>query len=216
MQGDISAYLRQQMADTDIFCFQEAYENMKILGGNILKNYQEVSATKFVTEYDNFQQTIYVKQSIPIIASGTILADRENCGLGLYVEVQSDNSTIRICNFHGMSRPVDKSDNPNRILQSEELIKFYDGKASVIIGGDFNIFPTNKSEQMFEEHGYRDLIKDFNIQTTRNQYAWEMYPNSKQYYSDYVFMSPDLTLKEFTVVDNLVSDHLPLHVVVGD
>ena len=79
-----------------------------------------------------------------------------------------------------------------------------------MIGGDFNLAPETKSIAMLTENGYRDLIKDFKIRTTRNRLAWEMYPESKQYFSDYVFASPEVKVKEFTVPENEISDHLPL------
>jgi endonuclease/exonuclease/phosphatase family metal-dependent hydrolase len=215
VRDDITAYINQQILDTDIFCFQEAYNEMQLLCGDLLKDYKELTASKFVTKADNFRQAIYIKRNISVISSGTILADQENCGLGLYAELQKGDKTMWICNFHGMSRPVDKHDTPGRLLQSERLIAFFKDKDFVVIGGDFNIFPENKSEQMFEKHGYRDLIKEFEIKTTRNQNAWDRYPN-KQYYSDYVFTSHAIKLEGFEVVDNLVSDHLPMHVITGE
>jgi endonuclease/exonuclease/phosphatase family metal-dependent hydrolase len=79
-----------------------------------------------------------------------------------------------------------------------------------IIGGDFNLLPETKSAQMFEENDYRSLIKEFRIRTTRNRLAWELYPNDKQYYADYVFVSPGVNVKEFSVPENEISDHLAL------
>jgi endonuclease/exonuclease/phosphatase family metal-dependent hydrolase len=63
---------------------------------------------------------------------------------------------------------------------------------------------------MFEENGYRDLIKEYKISTTRNRLAWEMYPDNKQLFSDYVFLSPGITINNFSVPDNEISDHLPM------
>jgi endonuclease/exonuclease/phosphatase family metal-dependent hydrolase len=133
----------------------------------------------------------------------------------LYIEAQQGDQSVFICNFHGMSRPVNKLDDPNRLLQSKALINFFKDKGRVVIGGDFNIFPETESIAMFEEGGYRDLIKEFDIKTTRNQVAWDMYPDNKQYYSDYVFISPLIELRKFTVPENKISDHLPLEIEVG-
>ena len=63
---------------------------------------------------------------------------------------------------------------------------------------------------MFQKYGYLDLIKKFGIKTTRNEVAWENYPDNKQYFSDYVFVNPEAKIKSFSVPDLEISDHLPL------
>jgi exonuclease III len=213
--SDMAAYIKAHVPTTDIFCFQEAYDDMKSLCSSILSDYVLHSDYKFVTEDDDFPQATYVRKDIPIASSGSILKEQANCGLGLYVEVKLQDRSIFICNFHGMSRPVNKLDDPSRLLQSKTLIKLFKDKKYVVIGGDFNIFPETKSIKSFEKHGYRDLIKEFGVETTRNQLAWDMYPDNKQYYSDYVFISPSVNLAKFTVPDNKISDHLPMEVDIN-
>ena len=153
----------------------------------------------------------YVRKGIGIVDSGTILKDKENTGLGLYVQCEVNDSNLYVCNFHGMSRPVEKLDDPMRLKASHALIDFFETKDGIkIIGGDFNIFPETESIGMFSKYNYRDLISDYSIETTRNRLAWEMYPDTKQYFSDYVFISKDTVITDFTVPVNEVSDHLPL------
>jgi endonuclease/exonuclease/phosphatase family metal-dependent hydrolase len=79
-----------------------------------------------------------------------------------------------------------------------------------IIGGDLNLMPDTESVRMFAANGYRDLIAEFKIPTTRNRLVWDKFPDSKQYYSDYVFVSPEVKVREFSVPNNEISDHLPL------
>lgn len=79
-----------------------------------------------------------------------------------------------------------------------------------ILGGDFNTLPDEKSITMFETAGYKSLIKDFAVNTTRNRYVWERYPKNKMYYSDYVFVERGTKLKSFDVPGIEVSDHLPM------
>jgi hypothetical protein len=62
---------------------------------------------------------------------------------------------------------------------------------------------------MFKNNGYKNLIGDYQIITTRNNLAWSLYPD-KQYFADYVFASPEIKVKSFEVPNNEVSDHLPL------
>lgn len=68
---------------------------------------------------------------------------------------------------------------------------------------------------MFEKNGYKDLIKDYKIPTTRNKVAWKMYPDNPQLYSDYVFVSSGIEVKSFSVIENEISDHLPLILEIG-
>ena len=210
----LTEFIKEQSRDTDVFCFQEVYDDMKQLARDLLPAYVKMEKYKEVNKDDNFPQAIYVKNSIPIVSSGTIMEHDENIGLGLYVQLQWKNGDLYLCNFHGMSMPGDKLDNPDRIRQSKTLIGFFKDKPGLkIIGGDFNISPQTESITMFQKASYRDLIKDFNIATTRNRLAWEKYPD-KKYYSDYVFVSPDVNVKSFSVLNIEISDHLPLIIEV--
>lgn len=185
---------------------------MPALCNGLLDEYQQITADKFLSEKENFCQTIYVKNDTPILSSGVIFKDQEDVGLGLYVQIKQGSGSLYICDFHGVSRPADKHDTPGRLQQSRGLIEFFASKPEPkIIGGDFNVFPSNPSIQLFQKNGYQDLIKDYNITNTRNHLVWDRYPeNEKQHYADYAFVSNDLRVNAFTVPDTEVSDHLPM------
>jgi endonuclease/exonuclease/phosphatase family metal-dependent hydrolase len=208
----MAKFLKEQSRDTDVFCFQETYDDMRQLARQQLPGYAELEKNKYVNDDDNFPQAIYVRKTIPLLSSGVILENEPGTGLGIYAEVRlADGRNLFVCNFHGMSRPVDKLDDPARLKQSQTLVEFFKDKPGLkIIGGDFNLFPETESIKMFAKDGYRDLIKEYGITTTRNQLAWAMYPDNKQYYSDYVFISPEVKIKNFSVLDIEISDHLPL------
>lgn len=213
IRDNLEQFLKSQSPDTDIFCFQEAYEKTKPLLRGCLSNFQEMVATKPMAFGDNFfAQATYIKKSIPILRSETLLKDRNETGLGLTVHIRHQEHDLYICNFHGQTYPLEdnKLDSSTRLKQSEAIIKSLQSKTgSKIIGGDFNILPEAESIRMFEENGYRDLIKEFKIPTTRNRLSLDLYPE-KQYFSDYCFVSPDLKVKNFSVPNIEVSDHLPL------
>jgi len=213
----LTEYIEDRAPETEIFCFQEAYDDMKKLCARLLPNYVAYDDYKFVTEDDDFPQVTYVRDDIPVLSSGSILKDQPNCGLGLFVEVQPEGAkeSTFVCNFHGMSRPVDKLDDPNRLTQSRTLIDFFKGKDRAIIGGDFNISPNTESIAMFEEAGYTDLIKKHGIETTRNHLIWDLYPDSKQYFSDYIFVAPGIDVRRFAVPDDEISDHLALELSIS-
>jgi endonuclease/exonuclease/phosphatase family metal-dependent hydrolase len=208
-------YLQQKAPTTDIFCFQEADDDLQRLCAQALPEYNMYTDRKFITDIDNFAQTTYVRKDITVTSSGSILKGHLRTGLGLYVEVETGKERLLVCNFHGMSRPVDKFDSPDRILQSETLLEFFKGEKRVVIGGDFNAFPETNSVQMFRAWDYHDLINEYGITNTRNRYVWERYPDTKQYYSDYVFLSPAVRCLKFTVPNNEVSDHLPLELEIA-
>lgn len=120
-----------------------------------------------------------------------------------------------LCGVHGIAEPGEKLDTVERIKQSQEVINSVkEVKLPAIIGGDFNLLPNTKSVKMFEEAGYRNLIKDFNIQETRNRLAWEFFKDTpgyvQQHFADFCFVSKDIKVKSFEVPDIEISDHLPL------
>jgi endonuclease/exonuclease/phosphatase family metal-dependent hydrolase len=214
IEDALGEYLRQNNQTTDIFCFQEGDGEVQRLCAQFLTGYTSYTDRKTLSETNNFAQTIYVRKDLVIRSSGSILKSHLRTGLGVYVEVAIGEKRLFVCNFHGASRPVDKLDNTDRILQSTTLIDFFKDKNHVVIGGDFNLFPETESVQIFQTHGYQDLIKEYNITNTRNRYVWERYPDTKQYYSDYAFVSPLVHCVDFTVPNNEVSDHLPLEVTI--
>ena len=69
--------------------------------------------------------------------------------------------------------------------------------------------------QKFAAAGYRDLVKEYQIATTRNRLAWEKWPNNMQLYADYTFVSPGVTVPDFRVPAIEVSDHLSMIIDVN-
>lgn len=211
IQEGVGQFLQAHSPDTDIFCIQEADGEMKRLGREALPGFQEVAAYKYISEQDFFLQATYVKDCLSVERSGTILENEAAAGLGLYVQVSFGSDHLHVGNVHGVAQPGNKLDDAVRLKQSQNLLNhFRDKHGPKIIGGDFNLLPETRSVTMFEEAGYRNLIKEFRIGTTRNRLAWELYPNSKQYFSDYVFVSPEVKVRSFSVPNLEISDHLPL------
>lgn len=212
VQAPLADFLTHHVADTDVFCFQEAEAPFSELAHAILQDFIEVTAHKFVTESDDFYLATYVRKSLTVKSSGTLFGGEAQVGLGVYVQLDLGTGQLLVCNLHGMSRPVDKSDTPGRWRQTEGLVDFCRTKGiPSVIGGDFNVFRRNASLQVLREAGYRDLIQEYRITNTRNHFVWDRYPqNPRQYYSDYAFVDPAITVHSFTAPDVAVSDHLPL------
>lgn len=88
IRDKISDFIKDQAKDADIFCFQEAYDCMRDLTRELLPDYDEQAAYKFVIEDDDFPQATYTRKNMSIISSGSILKDQKGTGLGIFQELQ--------------------------------------------------------------------------------------------------------------------------------
>ena len=57
------------------------------------------------------------------------------------------------------------------------------------------------------EDGMRNLIAEYKVPTTRTYYY-----KREEKHADYILVSPDVTIKQFSVINTVVSDHMPLMV----
>lgn len=205
----IGEFITSECPKTDIFCFQEAYQEMKLMAKALLPKYKCLFGYKQI-DNDDFPQATCIKDGLQIV-KWTKLLKKGGLGLEIFTQISHKSNRVNLCNFHGRSQPGDKLDTPERLEQSRQILEYFDDLTGVkIIGGDFNLFPETKSIKMFEQKGYRNLIKEFNVPTTRNRLIWDKYPKNKQFYSDYVFVSLDVKVREFSVPNIEISDHLPM------
>ena len=168
---------------------------------------------------------IFVKKGIKIISyfEEYILgyrnsADKNNLSKTLPVGAQSisveiQNNIISVTNFHGYYAGVGvgKEDSIERILQSENLLNHVNKLPGIkILGGDFNLNPNTESIKILENASFENLIKKYNIKTTRT----EKYPKEKRDiypYADYVFTEKGLNVQKFYVDETFEgSDHAPM------
>lgn len=211
VRAPLTEFLKQHVNDTDVFCFQGAEDVMPELCSDVLRDYTEITAHKYVTDTDDFFLATYVKKSMNVASHGVIFEHEDRVGLGIYVKLQIGENHLTVCNIHGMSRPTDKSDTPGRWRQAEGVLALCKDRGPSVIGGDLNVFPTNESLRVFEKAGFRDLIKEYGITNTRNHLIWDQFPeNPRQYYSDYAFVSPEVTVDAFVVPDVEIFNHQPL------
>ncbi len=211
VRSQIKDFITIHALDTDVFCFQEAYDEMRDLCLPSLEEFQLVKDYKYVKEGEDFTQATYIKNTLTLVSSSTLLKDLPNVGLGLHTELEVDGKPVYLCNFHGISKPGKKTDTAKRLEQSQSMLAFYENiNGPKIIGGDFNLELDTESISMFEKQGYRNLIKDFGIKNTRNRFVWDKYPESKQYYSDYVLVSPEIDVNKFLMPEVEISDHQPM------
>ncbi len=222
LQEPLSIFLDKQK-NVDVFCFQEAdrFDEENIFP-DWLGEYSRVATAKQAGEKSSFSLITFVHPRFRILATEELLQGNEEEGLALAVQLDmTEGRGVGIVNIHGTARArVDgvwlesdaKQDFPARLNQSQIIIDFAkDQTVPIIFGGDFNVLPETKTIEMFRQAGYRDLIQEFRIQTTRNHYAWDCYPDGPMYfYSDYVLTHPEIKVKRFEVQSVEISDHLPL------
>lgn len=213
-------YIKKESSTTDIFCFMEFSEDLFKKVSSVLKEHNGfIEKGMLLKMFDTIDcQVIYTKKGIEVLDSEKLILyrnSRNDTGFALYVSFEINGKIVNLLNVHGKSRPGTKFDTPARLRQSEKIINFFkDKKGLKIIGGDFNLNPDTKSVLMFEKAGYGNLIKEFDIKSTRNKLSWQQFKKQpefvKQYFADYVFVSSGVKVNNFTVPYNEVSDHLPL------
>ena len=214
---ELKNYINAHKSTTDIFCFQEADIKSRKIYDEILADYKVLYFQKAPQKTENghaFSNVIYYK-NIDDSNSGVLLEADSKAGLAQFLTFKYNNQNLTVYNCHGVSTPGDKLDNPDRLRQSNAIIKHAKQFKNVIIGGDFNLLPETTSVQLFTQNNYQNLITDFKIKTTRNQITFDRYPDNIQYYADYIFISPDIKIKSFTVPTEIVSDHQPLELEIS-
>jgi endonuclease/exonuclease/phosphatase family metal-dependent hydrolase len=213
LEVPISQFITKYAGRADMFCLQEAYNtgyNMQQICRRLLPGYSATFAYKKIDD-DDFAQATYTRHKLRIVRTQELFGEDDQIGTGIISVIEDVSGPITICNFHGRSQPGHKQDTPERLTQTKQLLETFKTIAGRrIIGGDFNVDISTQSIQLFEDAGYINLIKKFGIRTTRNKVAWEQYPDTPQLHSDYIFVSPDVLVKNFEVLENEISDHLPM------
>lgn len=219
LREPLRAYIELHRSSTDVFCFQEASENDREAYADLMDGFVLHAVRRLENDGSTYSNATYVRKGIPAIETGNLFIARTesefDLGIAGYVTVQVDGVQITICNVHGIPLPGHKLDSPARLHQSQALLKAFAEKENTVIIGDFNLLPESESVQLFTCHGYMDLIAQYGIESTRNHITYERFPDNIQYYADYAFVSPTLTVMNFTVPDQIVSDHQPLELTLA-
>jgi exonuclease III len=221
--------------EIDIFCFQEVWHNGHQFvgikaGGVILKNvvpnlYDKI--TEILLEHDSYFRphfhehyglVIFIKKNIKVIEEGDIFVykdkgyiskdDSGNHARNIqYLTFETTKGLRTVINFHGLWNGQGKTDTDDRLKQSDNIINFIKKLSNpFVISGDFNLSPDTKSIKNLEEFGLRNLIKEFNITSTRSN----LYKKENRF-ADYVFINEGIKVKDFKVLQDEVSDHLPVY-----
>jgi endonuclease/exonuclease/phosphatase family metal-dependent hydrolase len=214
--------------DIDIFCLQEVYynahrtitnENLE-LSLNFFTDLQQLLPNHhaiFKPAVENvYGVAILVKNTIDILGEGEINIHQKQHypGIGVnhdrnlqWIECQWNNKIYSVLNVHGLWNGQGKKDTPERILQSERIRQFMDTiNIPKVLCGDFNLRPDTESMKILEQ-GMNNLVTTHQVRSTRTSY----YKKEEQF-ADYILTSPEITVNEFSVMPDEVSDHSPLFI----
>lgn len=217
---ELRAFLLSQLETVDVFCLQEANgESIDAIIAELFSGSQfyVANVTKDGGVSRGYCLYTIAKAPITLISQHALLeASDHETGQAFATELEVGGGRIIVVNVHGMPYPGDKLDSEGRLRQTRQLLEWLgDQPIPAIVCGDFNLDPATKSVQKFAAAGYRDLVKEHQIATTRNRLAWEKWPNNMQLYADYTFVSPGVTVTDFRVPAMEVSDHLPMIIDVN-
>lgn len=228
--GRVSALFRdfiRQHKDIDIFCFQEIYERAKdIMDGHYpIDNFDLFSELQeLLPEHQGYFRPVvmgvygvamFVKKSMAVIEEGeVIIHESQNKAEEInghhdrnlqWLKTELSGKPLTVVNVHGLWNGKGKTDTPERIAQSEKIRDFLraiDGPK--ILCGDFNLEPSTESLKIAGE-GMRDLVREYGVTSTRTS----LYEKPVRF-ADYIFVSPDIEVKNFKVLPDEVSDHAAL------
>jgi endonuclease/exonuclease/phosphatase family metal-dependent hydrolase len=231
LYGQLSHFLERYQKTTDLFCLQEVFAPPRTSGlekgdpERVFDLYERLGRQLrgfrgYLSEpYTSFGErlALFVRDSIKIDDYGDLALHPErevvvgektfSVGSRLqWVVIRGKNKLYTVANIHGIWLPSGKEDSPERLIQSENIAEFLEQKKGVkILCGDFNLLPQTRSIKILEA-SLRNLIREFGITSTRSS----QYSPEKEQFADYIFTSADPRVLDFRVLEDEVSDHLPL------
>lgn len=210
--------------NVDIFCFQEMNHNAtddtldspqdedKDLFSHIQNLLPEFTGY-FSPQVAGTGHAIFVKKELNVgrVELHPILAEEEIVNMPdpfprILQSLHFKDISLSVYNFHGVPK-AEKKDTPVRDLQTSRVMEIIskDNNPKIIVG-DFNLNPNTRAIATFESI-FTNQIKESAYTTTRSKY----YEKLKDFpFADYIFTSPEISVLEFKVLNDEVSDHLPL------
>ncbi len=231
------SFFRAHSKDTDIFCLQEIwsapYEHLEGLNagglaidhsGIMVYGLQEIGEAlpehvAFFRPHhlENYGLLMFVHKRLTVIEDGELFVYREKGHIPegdvgnharniQFVIVETPKGPRTVINFHGLWNGKGKGDSDDRLLQSGKIIAFMKGlEMPYAMLGDFNLLPDTESMKLFETFGLRNLIKEYGVTSTRTSHY-----TKPEKFADYALVSDGLSVNDFRVLPDEVSDHAAL------
>lgn len=217
--------------ETDIFCLQEIFkdnqkENVPELFhidravGDLFERIQ-VLLPEHQHHFASILRDAYglvsaVKDGIEVVETGettlfenpefSVNDERDHDRKMLWIVICKDGKEYLIGNVHGYWDESGKGDTKERITQSERILATLKEKnLPTVLCGDFNLEPDTESVGMIEKAGFRNLVKEYGVTTTRTSFYKK---DSK--FADYIFVNDGIEVLDFKVMPDEVSDHSAL------
>ncbi|WP_083417387.1 endonuclease/exonuclease/phosphatase family protein [Pseudovibrio denitrificans] len=164
----------------------------------------------------------FVHRSLPIIgqvqgfvhkgysADGYGEHPRSRSAHGVRVYDYASDRAVSITQMHRLRDLKGKMDTPDRLAQAERLLKISQAVSEPddlqVICGDFNVEPDSETIRLLEADGLVELVKHYDVETTRNSYYKK--PGK---FADYMLIDQVEQISNFQVLQKPeVSDHCPL------
>lgn len=221
-------FVESHGVDTDIFCFQEVrngYYQDKNKGVNERPSFYS-DVEKILPGHRGYFSEMsqgvgiatFVKKEFEIekVDTHEILSKEDTNhikmedGWSYYSRLMQSiifrDKNIVIHNFHGIPGNF-KKDTPERILQTDRILEILNShNMPQLIVGDFNLDIDTDAIKRIEKK-MKNLIRHSGIKTTRNSLykSYETLP-----FADYAFVSNEIKVQNFEVLNDEVSDHLAL------
>ncbi|MDQ1343317.1 MAG: hypothetical protein QG650_36 [Patescibacteria group bacterium] len=228
---EILDFLIAHRDSVDAFCFQEMMRDTGDDEFDPLFDPKEIRNTvetfsellpgfehRFATFYGNdYGIATFVRESVGIADSFERFVHLDDTRIRLAVGNEGAHSRkvlvttlgngIHLANLHGLwIGGYGKGDHPDRIAQSEKILAaVLPLEGPKILMGDFNLNPDTRSYRMFSDAGFSCLVERFGITSTRTP----LYEKPGKY-ADYALVTPDVPVRDFRVLPDVVSDHAPL------
>jgi len=223
-------FIKEQGKNVDIFCFQEVINGIKGEKTEVISNapnaivdiYSQIQAvlSKFQGYFAPAQKeagnAIFIRKNIQVAKEDNFFVYRfrdsykdgktETTGRNLqYIQFKVEGEQFTIANLHGLWAPGGKGDTPERIEQFKKVKEFLDDcEGGKILCGDFNLWLKTKSMAILEKE-MKNLVKDYGFTSTRSSFY-----DKDDLFADYIMVSKDINVLDFKVLQDEVSDHLPL------
>lgn len=172
---------------------------------------------------DNYGLLTFVRKTVEVAAEGELFVHKykdfipegdigKHARNIQYVTVSRDGTPCTVINFHGLWNGLGKGDSEDRLEQSRNILAFTAGIGGhIVLCGDFNLSPDTESMRMLESSGFRNLISEYGVTSTRTS----LYTYTTQSpFADYVLVSEGIMVADFKVLPDEVSDHAPLYLEI--
>ena len=213
--------------DFDVICLQEAVwgGNEELLGNLFatIEKIKELSGLKYAYYSSNwglkiFQPDNVIEQGNVILCREEAITEKATTIYGDYKIISATNdfydyaytiqritlkNGLNIINHHGYWQPNPIGDETTISCAKKVAAFVREATGPTIVCGDFNII--HDSPAMRELDFLRDLTHEYGVDNTLSGLKF----NGKVA-CDHILVSNDITVKNFTVLDNLVSDHKAL------